>query len=152
MMRFANPLAVMLACSFIGAVSAGDREDVIATMEQWRQKLAEACAGTPDKITALYATDGVLWGTLSPTIRSDPAAIHGYFASACQALPKLTVEFKDSLVRIYGDTAVNSGSYVFSFEKDGAVKALPARYSFTLVKRDGKWFIVDHHSSRMPGD
>jgi hypothetical protein len=27
---------------------------------------------------------------------------------------------------------------------------LPARYSFTLVKRDGKWLIADHHSSAMP--
>ena len=24
---------------------------------------------------------------------------------------------------------------------------LPARYSFTLVKRDGRWLIADHHSS-----
>lgn len=27
---------------------------------------------------------------------------------------------------------------------------LPARYSFTLVKRDGRWLIADHHSSTMP--
>ena len=27
---------------------------------------------------------------------------------------------------------------------------LPTRYSFTLVKRDGKWLIVDHHSAALP--
>jgi hypothetical protein len=30
------------------------------------------------------------------------------------------------------------------------MQSLPARYSFTLVKRDGEWQIVDHHSSAMP--
>jgi hypothetical protein len=54
-------------------------------------------------------------------------------------------------IRVYGgDTAVNTGYYTFSFEKDGATQSLPARYSFTLVKRDGDWEIVDHHSSAMP--
>jgi hypothetical protein len=48
-----------------------------------------------------------------------------YFTSACQKLQKLKVEFKDSLLRIYGDTA---------------------------VKRDGQWLIVDHHSSSMPAN
>ena len=53
-------------------------------------------------------------------------------------------------VRVYGDTAINSGYYTFSYEKDGQPTQLPARYSFALVKRDGKWLIVDHHSSTMP--
>jgi hypothetical protein len=47
---------------------------------------------------------------------------------------------------------VNSGSYVFTFERDGAKNELPARYSFTLVKREGKWLIIDHHSSGMPAN
>ena len=60
-------------------------------------------------------------------------------------------EFEDPNIRVYGgDTAVNTGYYTFSYEKDGATKSLPARYSFTLVKRDGEWQIVDHHSSAMP--
>ena len=53
-------------------------------------------------------------------------------------------------VRVYGDTAVNTGYYTFSYEKDGQTQTLPARYSFTLVNDDGKWLIVDHHSSAMP--
>lgn len=151
-MRLAIPPTAILALAFAGAASAGDKEDVLAAMELWKQKLAEGCAGAPEKVTALYAKDGVLWGTISPTIRSNPASIHEYFVSACQKLPKLTVEFKDPLVRVYGATAVNSGSYLFTFEQGGAKKTLPARYSFTLVKRDGQWLIVDHHSSGMPAN
>jgi hypothetical protein len=71
--------------------------------------------------------------------------------TACKTLPKLTVEFHDPLIRVYGgDTAINSGSYTLSYEKDGEKVKLPARYSFTLVKRDGQWLIVDHHSSTLP--
>ncbi len=58
--------------------------------------------------------------------------------------------FEDPYIRIYGDTAVNTDYYTFSYEKDSQVQTLPARYSFTLVKRDGDWLIVDHHSSAMP--
>jgi hypothetical protein len=32
-----------------------------------------------------------------------------YFVGAFQALPKLTVKFGEQLIRVYGDTAVNTG-------------------------------------------
>ena len=92
----------------------------------------------------------LLWGTISSTIRSDPAAIRDYFVNAYEKLPGLTVEFKDPLVRVYDDVALNSGYYTFTYEKDGEEQVLPARYSFALVKRDGDWLIADHHSSAMP--
>ncbi len=53
-------------------------------------------------------------------------------------------------MRVYGDTAINTGYYTFSYEKDGEMKSLPPRYSFSLVKRNGKWLLADHHSSGMP--
>ena len=55
-----------------------------------------------------------------------------------------------SNIRVYGDTAINTGYYTFSFLKDGESKSLPARYSFVYVKRNGDWKIVDHHSSKVP--
>jgi uncharacterized protein (TIGR02246 family) len=141
---------VALALLATGPAFADDKAEVTAAMEMWKVKLAEACTSDPDKILPLYANDGVLWGTLSTTIRSDRAGLQDYFAKACKALPKLTVEFKDPLIRVYGDTAINSGTYILSYEKDGKTVKLPARYSFTLVKRDGQWLIADHHSSTMP--
>ena len=50
----------------------------------------------------------------------------------------LKVSFGEQLIRVYGNTAVNTGYYTFSFVKDGEPKTLPARYSFTLVKDDCK--------------
>jgi uncharacterized protein (TIGR02246 family) len=152
MKRSIEGSTVMLALVISSAAAADDKADVMAAMNAWKDSLAAACSGGgPAKILPLYAQDGVLWGTISSTIRDDRAELEDYFVTACSKLPKLTVEFKDPLVRIYGgDTAINSGVYTFTYEKDGQTTQLPARYSFTLVKRDGQWLIADHHSSAMP--
>jgi uncharacterized protein (TIGR02246 family) len=104
----------------------------------------------PDRVVSLYTTDGVLWGTLSPTLRADRAALRDYFVTAFKVLPGLKVTFGKQFIRVYGSTAVNTGYYSFSYIKDGQPKTLPARYSFTFVKEGEKWLIVDHHSSAMP--
>jgi hypothetical protein len=51
------------------------------------------------------------------------------------------------LIRVYGNTAVNTGCCTFSYTTDGETKSIPARYSFTYVKDGNDWKIVDHHSS-----
>ena len=126
---------------------AGPKEEVAAATAKWAEVFV---LDNPDPILALYAKDGVLWGTLSPTRRDDPAAIRDYFVKAFAALPGHKVAFGNQLIRVYGNTAINTGYYTFSFTKDGQAKTLPARYSFTYAKQGGKWLIVDHHSSAMP--
>ncbi|MFL5085190.1 MAG: DUF4440 domain-containing protein, partial [Xanthobacteraceae bacterium] len=85
-----------------------------------------------------------------PTVRSGPEGIRAYFVGAFGALPQVKVTVGDQLVRVYGNTAVNTGYYTFSYIKDGETKTLPARYSFTYVKDGETWMIVDHHSSGVP--
>jgi uncharacterized protein (TIGR02246 family) len=133
-------LVAPLAC-------AGPKEDVAAAAAGWANALAE---DNPDAILPFYAKDAVLWGTLSPTVRSDQTALRDYFVRAFAALPGLKVTFGEQLVRVYGNAAVNTGYYTFSFTKDGETKTLPARYSFTYLKSGNRWLIVDHHSSAMP--
>ncbi len=123
-----------------------DEQQIRASMQSWADAFS---ADTPDTIVALYADDAVLWGTLSPTRRDDPAAIRDYFA-AVFPLAERKVEFMDPFIRVYGNTAINSGRYTFTWVKAGEVVKLAARYSFTYVKRDERWLIVDHHSSRVP--
>jgi uncharacterized protein (TIGR02246 family) len=143
-------VAALAMLAVASPVWADDEEDVAAAMAMWGDYLAKGTTEEPGEILSLYAEDGVLWGTLSSQRRDDPAAIRDYFVAAYKALPELSVTFEDPLIRIYGDTAVNTGYYTFSFEKDGQAQTLPARYSFTLVNDGGKWLIVDHHSSAMP--
>jgi uncharacterized protein (TIGR02246 family) len=126
---------------------AGPKEDVAAATSTWAQALGE---DDPEKVLPLYADDAVLWGTLSPTVRADRAALREYFVGAFKALPGLKVTFGEQLIRVYGTTAVNTGYYTFSYVKDGETKSWPARYSFTYVKNGDVWQIIDHHSSAMP--
>ena len=148
--RLTSALLVVLAGNlFVTAsiASAGPKEDVAAATVTWAQTLAQ---NDPDKIVLLYASDGVLWGTLSPSVRANREALRDYFVTAFKVLPSLKVTFGEQLIRVYGNTAVNTGYYTFSYVKDGESKTLPARYSLTFVKEGDKWMIVDHHSSAMP--
>jgi uncharacterized protein (TIGR02246 family) len=141
---------LVLGCALfvVTSVAAADpKADVSAATMRWAQTLGQ---NDPDSVVALYASDGVLWGTLSPTVRADRAALRDYFVTAFRVLPNLKVTFGQQLIRVYGDAAVNSGYYTFSYVKDGETKTLPARYSFTFVKNGANWMIVDHHSSAMP--
>jgi len=131
----------------VPSAMACSKEAVATAVERWTTVFAD---NNPDTIVAFYSKDAVLWGTLSPTVRSDPAALKAYFVAAFQALPKATVKFGDQLVRVYGDTAVNTRYYTFSYTKDGETKSIPARYSFTYVKDGNDCKIVDHHSSAAP--
>jgi len=126
---------------------AGDKEDVAAAVAKWADAFS---AETPDRVLALYDREAVLWGTLSPTRRDNPEAIRDYMVNAFKALPEHKVSFGDQLIRVYGDIAINSGYYTFTYNKDGESKSLPARYSFVYAKRNGRWMIVDHHSFAMP--
>lgn len=126
---------------------AAPKDEVVAAAATWARALGE---DDPDKVLPLYAEDAVLWGTLSPTVRADRASLREYFVTAFKVLPGLKVAFGDQLIRVYGNTAVNTGDYTFSYAKDGEAKSLPARYSFTYVKSGDRWLIVDHHSSVKP--
>lgn len=137
----------IVSLSFAPIASAGPKEDVAAATLAWAQALGE---DDPDKVLPFYSDDAVLWGTLSPKLRADRTALRDYFVAAFKVLPGLKVAFGDQLIRLYGDTAVNTGYYTFSYVKDGETKTFPARYSFTYVKNGDNWLIVDHHSSAMP--
>src|SRR5438876_6350407 len=143
----AGSVLTIVLLSLASPALAGPKEDVAAATASWARALGE---DDPDKVLPLYAEDAVLWGTLSPTVRADRAALRDYFVGAFKVLPGLKVAFGDQLIRVYGDNAVNAGYYAFAYDKDGEARTLPARYSFTFVKEGGSWMIVDHHSSAMP--
>src|SRR5262245_64928359 len=139
-------LTVVLV-SIIPAAWAGPKEEVSSAASRGAQALVE---DDPDKILPFYSEDAVLWGTLSPTVRADRAALRDYFVTAFKVLPGLKVAFGEQLIRIYGATAVNTGYYTFSYLKDGETRSVAARSSFTYVKNGDQWLLVDHHSSAMP--
>jgi uncharacterized protein (TIGR02246 family) len=139
-------LALLLSGS-AGPARAADKDEIMAASAAWQAAFSDEQV---DRIVALYENDAVLWGTLSPKRRDDRDGIRDYMVAAFKALPERKVAFGDQLIRVYGETAINTGYYTFSFTRDGERKTLPARYSLVYQKRAGGWMIVDHHSSAMP--
>jgi hypothetical protein len=100
-------------------------------------------------IVALYAKDAVLFGTSSPVLRDTPELVQDYFKS----LPTLggaTISLGEHRVQIFGDTAVSTGFYTRSSVEQGKTVTNPARFTFVYAKRNGRWLIVNHHSSALP--
>ena len=89
----------MVLLSFGSSALAEPKAEVAAATMGWGQALGES---DPEKVLPLYSDDAVLWGTLSPTVRSDPAALRDYFVAAFKVLPGLKVAFGDQLIRVYG--------------------------------------------------
>jgi uncharacterized protein (TIGR02246 family) len=136
---------VVLISLPVSSALAEPKADVAAATTAWAQAAAD-----PEKVSSLYSDDAVLWGTAALKIRSGRAAVREYFVGVAKVAPGVKMDFGDQLIRVYGNAAVNSGSYTFSWVKDGETKTLTARYSFTYVKDGERWLIVDHHSSAMP--
>ena len=103
--------------------AAEPKDEVEAAAVAWGLALGE---DDPDKVLPFYASDAVLWGTVSPKLRSDPAALRDYFVGAFKALSGLKVAFGDHLIRVYGNTAVNTGYYTFTFVQNGESRTFPA--------------------------
>lgn len=138
--------AVVLLTMPISAF-ADTKDDVEATTHAW---VAAYDSRDPENILALYANDAVFWGTTSPTLRDAPDEVRDYFKNMASR-PHARVEIGEHRVRVFGDVAINTGFYTFSDVRDGEATTFPARFSFVYRKQDnGRWLIVDHHSSAIP--
>jgi Domain of unknown function (DUF4440) len=129
--------ATMKAREFISAYRGG--ADSIPT--SLFSRLMTHSGHRPDRNPAAQQSSGIP--------RCAIFSVGGCDVGAFQALPKLTVKFGEQFIRVYGDTAVNTGYYTLSYTKDGETRSIPARYSFTFVKEGNDCKIVDH-SSAMP--
>jgi uncharacterized protein (TIGR02246 family) len=143
----ATPLVLLqAACQSLPAPDSA-RSEVAAATRQWADAYNRCDASAA---AARYDSDAVLWGTVSPAINATPDGIRQYFERGCAGTPKPTVALGESIVRVYGDTATDSGTYVFTVFPGGRALISPARYSFTYRRKGSDWLIVAHHSSLMP--
>ena len=137
----------LVAVLFIAEQAHGTEKDAEAALKAW----AEAYdARDGEKSAAVYAQDARLWGTVSQKQTVGRDAIRGYF-DAGKTLKARHVEIGDHACRAFETVAVCSGHYTFQrTPQEGAPQNDPARFSMTIVKRDGGWQIADHHSSLLP--
>jgi uncharacterized protein (TIGR02246 family) len=126
---------------------AGPKEDVATATQAWIDAMT---SHDIERVLALYDSEAVLWGTRSPKLRDNPAAVRDYFNILRTVPASYKAVLGEQRIRIYGDIAINTGTYTFSEVRDGKEIVRPARYSFVYINRGGRWLIVDHHSSAVP--
>jgi uncharacterized protein (TIGR02246 family) len=127
--------------------STASRARVEAATQSW---IAALNSCTVDRILALYDPEAVLWPTTSPKIANSSQSIREYFQRVCSSPTPPKGSLTEQNVRVYGDTAINSGTYTFTVMREGKPASVPARFSFTYRHVHGQWLILDHHSSLMP--
>ncbi|KUF24969.1 SgcJ/EcaC family oxidoreductase [Xanthomonas phaseoli] len=126
--------------------AGGEEREVAALFDTWNAALA---TGNPHKVADLYAPDGVLLPTVSNEVRASREQIENYFEMFLTKKPQGVVNYRT--VRVLDDSAVDAGVYTFTLtDKAGKKSNVQARYTFVYEKRDGKWLIINHHSSAMP--
>ena len=129
-------------------IEEASRAQVAAATAEW---ITTFNTRDPERIAALYAPDGILWGTVSKTIRTTPEEILEYFQESAAKRPKLRMVLGEHHVRLFGDIATNSGYYTSRNPVDGQEVVTPLRFSFTYRREGRRWVIVNHHSSRFAG-
>lgn len=137
-------MAALLWCS--APVRADAKADVDAATAQW---ISAFNRKSITDIIALYASDAVLFGTSSPVLRDKPELVQEYFKTL-PSLGEATISLGAHTVQLFGDIAVSTGFYTRSSVEQGKSVSNPARFTFIYAKRDGRWLIVNHHSSALP--
>ncbi len=119
-----------------------NKDEIILLFNEWNSALQ---TGDPKKVTSLYETNAILLPTISNKVRHNHEEINDYFVSFLAKGPEGVID--EANVRVFGQVAINSGIYTFTF-KDGAV--VQARFTFVYRWNGSRWMIVEHHSSQMP--
>lgn len=119
-----------------------NKDDIIELFEEWNKALQ---TGNPKVVSALYEYNAILLPTVSNVVRHSHEEIEDYFVHFLAKGPVGKID--EANVRTFGDVAINSGVYTFTF-KDG--QAVTARFTYVYRWNGQSWKIVEHHSSQMP--
>ena len=114
----------------------------------WAAVLEAAdCDGA--EVAALYTPRAILLATFKEYVQGR-AAITNYFDDlTCKE--NLAVDTQRSTSVRRGSMGYATGLYTFSYTSvDGTKVEVPARFTFVFEQRNGRWMIVNHHSSQNP--
>ena len=113
-----------------------------ALFEEWNTALQ---TGEPKNVTALYESNAILLPTISNQVRHNHEEIEDYFIHFLAKGPKGVIN--ESNIRTFGNIAINSGIYTFTFSDGNSVQA---RFTYVYRWNGQRWLIVEHHSSALP--
>lgn len=112
---------------------------------QWAKSLN---AHDPIKVVAMYDEPFILYATFKSKIDTHEDLLK-YFKALVEK-KDLKVVFNEQNIRVHGPAAIDSGLYTFSYNDNGTIKEIPARFTFVYALTPNGWRIVDHHSSVLP--
>jgi len=115
---------------------------IAALFEEWNTALQ---TGEPKNVTALYESNAILLPTISNQVRHNHEEIEDYFIHFLAKGPKGVIN--ESNIRTFGNIAINSGIYTFTFNDGNSVQA---RFTYVYRWNGQRWLIVEHHSSALP--
>ena len=115
---------------------------IAALFEEWNTALQ---TGEPKNVTALYESNAILLPTISNQVRHNHEEIEDYFIHFLAKGPKGVIN--ESNIRTFGNVALNSGIYTFTFSDGNSVQA---RFTYVYRWNGQRWLIVEHHSSALP--
>ena len=115
---------------------------IAALFEEWNTAIQ---TGEPKNVTALYESNAILLPTISNQVRHNHEEIEDYFIHFLAKGPKGVIN--ESNIRTFGNIAINSGIYTFTFSDGNSVQA---RFTYVYRWNGQRWLIVEHHSSALP--
>lgn len=134
--------AVCIAILTTTTALAGPAEEANAAVDRW---VAAYSANDVEALTKVYAPDAILLGTTSPVISENTGGIREYFKDMPGSGRKNVITERRTIV-LGEDSVLATGFYEF-FRPEQKDTPRPSRFTMVLVKRDGQWVIVHHHSS-----
>lgn len=122
-----------------------DTKSIEAITQQWASALS---SNNPQEVANIYEPGAILYATFQNQLDT-PDGIKGYFAKLMKH-NDLAVKFTSKNIRMFGETALNSGLYTFSYMEKGKLIQIPARFTLVFTHSKEGWKIVEHHSSVLP--
>lgn len=119
------------------------KDEIAGLFDVWNKAIQTQ---EPKEVSALYAPNAILLPTLSNMVRHTTEEREDYFEHFLAKGPSGVID--QSNIRTFGDLAIHSGIYTFTFSTTGA--SVQARFTFVYAWNGTKWQIMEHHSSLMP--
>lgn len=137
----------LLLVLFPMVAHAQERPPVGDALTQWVSAIESKDAA---KAVALYGNDAVMLSAFAIDPITTRDGLLSYYKKVV-AEPDININVTKQDIREFGDVAMNTGLYRFQWAQDGEPMDVPARFSFVYQLQGGKWIIISHHSSVVPG-
>lgn len=161
MLKIKGKLFLFIICSVIGlnlsAVYANTRTNndqtstsAISTAYYKWVKAIETAQGNPKAVIEFYAPNAILLATFSPQLLINKNHGLDHYFISFTSHKNLRCYTRESIIQRYGNLALNTGFYTFTYNEAGKKITVPARFTFVYKKFNNRWLIINHHSSIEP--